>query len=91
VKKLLNLHALPEKQFLDEITCLKKAKHKNIVKFLGYCSETRRELLKFNGTNVMGEAPQKLLCFEYVPNGNIKHYLRQGMWVLQSSFIHKYC
>lgn len=81
VKKLLNLHALPEKKFLEEITCLKKAKHKNIVRLLGYCSETRGELFELNGKNVLGEEHQKLLCFEYVPNGNIKHYLQRGMYV----------
>jgi serine/threonine protein kinase len=79
VKKLLNLHTLPEKQFLAEITCLKKATHKNIVRFLGYCSETQGEFLEFRGSNVMSEVPKKLLCFEYVPNGNIRHYLQQGL------------
>lgn len=96
VKKLLNLHALPEKQFLDEITCLKKAKHRNIVRFLGYCSETQGELREFNGKNVLGEAQQKLLCFEYVPNGNIKHYLQgdksQGDdWPLRYQMIRGIC
>lgn len=85
VKKLLNLHALPDKQFLDEITCLKKAKHMNIVRILGYCSETQGELCEYNGKSVLGEAQQKLLCFEYVPNGNIKHYLQRGTcWIFNS-------
>uniref|UniRef100_A0ACD5V9J0 Uncharacterized protein n=1 Tax=Avena sativa TaxID=4498 RepID=A0ACD5V9J0_AVESA len=96
VKKLLNLHALPEKKFLEEIMCLKKAKHKNIVRFLGYCSETQGELLEFNGKIVLGEAQQKLLCFEYVPNGNIKHYLQQDKsqgddWPLRYQMIRGIC
>ncbi|KAM3223512.1 hypothetical protein ACQJBY_057085 [Aegilops geniculata] len=78
VKKFSTPHALPDKQFLGEITCLKKAKHKNIVRFIGYCSETHGELLVFNGENVMAEVQKKLLCFEYVPNGDIRHYLQQG-------------
>ena len=79
MKKLSNLHALPDKQFVGEITCLKKAKHKNVVRFLGYCSETQGELLAFDGRDVMAEVQTKLLCFEYVPGGNIRHYLQQGM------------
>ena len=79
VMKLLNLHSLTEQKYLDVITILKGAKHKNIVWFLGYCSETQAELLEQNGSNVMEKEKEMLLCFEYVPNGNIKHYLQQGM------------
>lgn len=77
VKKLFNALDFSDKRFLDEITCLNKAKHQNIVRFLGYCSETQGELLEFNGKNVMAEVQKKLLCFEYVPNGNIQQYLKQ--------------
>ncbi|VAI63733.1 uncharacterized protein LOC119326310 [Triticum dicoccoides] len=77
VKKLSNPHALPDRKFLDEITCLKKAKHINIVRILGYCSETQGELLEINEKHIMAEIQKKLICFEYVPNGNIQHYLKQ--------------
>ncbi|XP_037455855.1 cysteine-rich receptor-like protein kinase 29 [Triticum dicoccoides] len=78
VKKFSNPHALPDKQFLSEITCIQKAKHQNIVRFIGYCSEMHGELLVHNGENVMAEVQKKLLCFEYVPNGDIRQYLQQG-------------
>uniref|UniRef100_A0ACD5TR01 Uncharacterized protein n=1 Tax=Avena sativa TaxID=4498 RepID=A0ACD5TR01_AVESA len=96
VKKLLNVHALPDKQFLEEITCLKKAQHMNIVRFLGYCSETQGVLCEYNGKSVLGEEQQKLLCFEYVPNGNIKHYLQQDRsqgddWPLRYHMIRGIC
>ena len=79
MKNLSNVHALPDKQFLDEISCFKKAKHKNIVRFLGYCSDTQGELLELDGRDIMAEVQKKSLCFEYVPNGNIQDYLLQGM------------
>jgi len=96
VMKLLNLHSLTEQKYLDVITILKGAKHKNIVRFLGYCSETQAELLEQNGSNVMEKEKEMLLCFEYVPNGNIKHYLQQEKshvddWPLRYQMIRGIC
>lgn len=76
VKKLSTVQDLSEKLFLDEVKCLVKAKHDNIVRFLGYCSDTQGELMEFDGSYVMAEARQRLLCFEYVPNGNLHDYLK---------------
>ncbi|VAH23771.1 unnamed protein product [Triticum turgidum subsp. durum] len=41
VKKLSKLFDIEEKKFHKEVECLVKAKHKNIVRFLGYCAETQ--------------------------------------------------
>lgn len=71
VKELSNLHVLPDDKFLE---CLKKANHKNIVRLLGYCTVTQQELLQFYRVN---KGHKMLLCFEYVPNGNILHYLEE--------------
>uniref|UniRef100_A0A453MI34 Protein kinase domain-containing protein n=1 Tax=Aegilops tauschii subsp. strangulata TaxID=200361 RepID=A0A453MI34_AEGTS len=40
VKKLTNTFAVPEIKFHEEARNLIKAKHKNIVRFLGYCADT---------------------------------------------------
>ncbi|KAF7081681.1 hypothetical protein CFC21_085598 [Triticum aestivum] len=77
VKKISNVHELSDKTFMDEITCLIKAKHKNIVRFLGYCSDTQGEVMEYNGAYVMAEVQKRLLCFEYAPNGNIRDYLEE--------------
>lgn len=61
--------------FVDEIKCLIRTEHHNIVRFLGYCADTHGELVPFNGSYVLAEVPQRLLCFEYVPNGNLQKYL----------------
>jgi serine/threonine protein kinase len=79
VKKLSTTNALPDNQFLDEITCLKDMNHRNIVRFLGYCSDTEGEVIELNGKFIMKEIATYLLCFEYVPNGDIRHYIQQGM------------
>ncbi|XP_044394376.1 cysteine-rich receptor-like protein kinase 19 [Triticum aestivum] len=51
VKKLTNTAAVPEEKFHEEIRNLIKAKHKNIVRFLGYVL-TRKEKWKSTRGNL---------------------------------------
>ncbi|OEL19116.1 hypothetical protein BAE44_0019865 [Dichanthelium oligosanthes] len=74
--KMLSWNVFSEELFLDEITCLKRVKHKNIVRLLGYCAYTFGEVMEVNGENKVVETVHKFLCFEYVPNGNLHHYLK---------------
>ncbi|KAF8673444.1 hypothetical protein HU200_049009 [Digitaria exilis] len=74
VKKLLNTH-LHEAKFHHEVECLIKAKHKNVVRFLGYCADTQGKVENFNGKLVMADVPQRLLCFEYLPKGSLHEYI----------------
>jgi hypothetical protein len=50
------------------VSCLMKAKHKNIVRFLGYCADTHKII---DHEVRMQDIRQRLLCFEYVPNGSL--------------------
>jgi hypothetical protein len=52
-----------------------KAKHKNVVRFLGYCADTQGKVESYNGKFVMAEVPQRLLCFEYLPKGSLHDYI----------------
>jgi serine/threonine protein kinase len=54
-----------------------KAKHGNVVRFLGYYASTHGELMEFNGSCVMAEVRKRLLCFEYVRNGSLHRYLKE--------------
>lgn len=76
MKKLTIAQDFSDKRFRDEVNCLMRANHNNIVRFLGYCADTQGELMEHNGRNVMAEVRQRLLCFEYVPNGSLQHYLK---------------
>ncbi|XBH66118.1 hypothetical protein VPH35_119577 [Triticum aestivum] len=76
-KKIFNAHEFSDKQFMDEINCLMRAKHENIVRFQGYCSDTQSEVMEYKGSYVMAEVQKRFLCFEYVSNGNIRQYLQQ--------------
>jgi serine/threonine protein kinase len=74
VKKLFGT-LIDEKKFSEEVRCLMKAKHPNIVRFLGYCSDTQGEMLDCEGELVLAEVRQRLLCFEYVPKGTLKEQI----------------
>ncbi|KAF8677088.1 hypothetical protein HU200_046551 [Digitaria exilis] len=76
VKKLANMSVTDERRFLGEVECLMKAKHKNIVRFLGYCSDSQGQWVEYNGKSVMGDVRQRLLCFEYVPNRSLDKYIK---------------
>uniref|UniRef100_A0ACD5YXM8 Uncharacterized protein n=1 Tax=Avena sativa TaxID=4498 RepID=A0ACD5YXM8_AVESA len=47
----------------------------NVVRFLGFCSNTEHTLMPFNGKQVYAERRERLLCFEYVANGSLDRYL----------------
>jgi serine/threonine protein kinase len=71
VKKLFFNIRMDENEFQREVQCLMKVKHKNIVRFLGYCSDTQGNMAKYDGKLVMADVRQRLLCFKYLPNGTI--------------------
>nr|CAB3481011.1 unnamed protein product [Digitaria exilis]CAB3483023.1 unnamed protein product [Digitaria exilis] len=89
VKKLFQTSDIDDIKFHGEVNCLIKAKHKNIVRFLGYCSDTQGQIEKHNGKSVMAEVRQRLLCFEYHLNGSLYEYIKgMIMGYLAEEFIY---
>ncbi|KAK7380702.1 hypothetical protein VNO78_33217 [Psophocarpus tetragonolobus] len=52
-------HALPSKEFVDEVRYLSSIHHRNVVTLLGYCQENNLQFL----------------IYEYVPNGSVASHL----------------
>jgi len=73
VKKILLLN--DNNLFMDEIMVLRRIRHRNIVRFLGYCVDTPADIREFKNRMVVVDAPQRLLCFEFVPNGDLHSYI----------------
>ncbi|CAL5057183.1 unnamed protein product [Urochloa decumbens] len=64
-----------EKHFQNELQNLMRLKHQNIVGFVGYCCETQREHVQYDGRIVIAERTSRALCFEYLQNGSLHRYL----------------
>ncbi|KAG2576250.1 hypothetical protein PVAP13_6NG015268, partial [Panicum virgatum] len=75
VKKLYNTLDMHEKKFIQEVQCLMKVRHKNIVRFLGYCADTQGEMTDYEGKSVLAEVRNRLLCFEFVPNESLCEHI----------------
>ncbi|CAN6217272.1 unnamed protein product, partial [Urochloa humidicola] len=75
VKKLSKIVDMDEEKFNREVQCLMKVRHRNIVRFLGYCVNTQGQLTKYEKKFVMADLRNRLLCFEFVPNGTLHDYI----------------
>ncbi|XP_044985746.1 probable disease resistance protein At1g61300 isoform X1 [Hordeum vulgare subsp. vulgare] len=95
VKKLSERLEISDDKFKDEVRCLMKVKHKNIVRFLGYCANIQGEMVGYNGDFVMADVRQRLLCFEYVPKGNLDEYMKDAScgldWIKSYQIIKGIC
>nr|CAB3499950.1 unnamed protein product [Digitaria exilis] len=63
VKKLQRKEKVEVEQFMNEVTILSGLKHKNLVKLEGYC---------------VHQGQEGLLCYEYLPDGNLEDRLIHG-------------
>ncbi|KAM3388438.1 hypothetical protein ACQJBY_010924 [Aegilops geniculata] len=75
VKRLRDAYKY-EKEFLREVESLMKVKHKNIVRFLGYCVDIQGKVDRYNGKIIMADVQERLLCFVYLPNGTLDKHIK---------------
>ncbi|XP_044444383.1 cysteine-rich receptor-like protein kinase 7 [Triticum aestivum] len=95
VKKLFESFQILDKNFRSEIACLMGVKHKNIVRFVGYCSDTQHVIRPYDGKLVWAEVRQRLLCYEYLHKGCLADYLSDAscrpMWTIDYQIIKGIC
>lgn len=82
MKKLSNSIDVNENKYVEEVRCLMKVKHKNIVRFLGYCADTQGKMCEYAGKLVMADVRQRLLCFEYLPKGSLELYISGRLFLV---------
>jgi interleukin-1 receptor-associated kinase 1 len=68
------LHFMPnvtDQQFENEFEILKRLKHPNIVRLVGFCDEAKEELVEYNGKLIVCQRIHRALCLEYMPKGSL--------------------
>ncbi|KAF7104984.1 hypothetical protein CFC21_105834 [Triticum aestivum] len=72
VKKLQENAPMPAgKIFINEVQNIMVLKHANIVKMVGYCSETTKKLVQFDHRYIQADVTESVLCYEYLPKGDL--------------------
>lgn len=75
VKKIFSNLNVEDKEFNREVQSMMKVKHPNIVRFVGYCSNTEHELMKKEEKYIKVEVRERLLCFKYINNGSLRSHI----------------
>jgi len=76
VKNIFYKHLLDnDNRFENEIICLTEVRHQNIVQLVGYCLETKSEVMEYSGKHVVAQRRACLLCFEFLCNGSLDKHL----------------
>lgn len=70
-----NMQAIDDEQFKQEFDNLMMLNHQNIVRLVGYCYDTQRQHMEFQGKIVFGETTYKALCFEYMHKGSLQNHI----------------
>ena len=88
VKRIRNSHSINETLFYREVDSLLNIKHKNVVRFLGFCASTDQIAIQIAGSkrHIYAEVRERLLCFEYISNGSLQKYVT-GTSFLQQALI----
>ncbi|KAF7034336.1 hypothetical protein CFC21_045364 [Triticum aestivum] len=77
VKKLPFRIGTDEKQFQNEYEHLKRLKHPNIVRLVGFCDETEHAFVEYKGKTIIAEEIHRALCLECLPKGPLSDYLHE--------------
>uniref|UniRef100_I1QYR1 Protein kinase domain-containing protein n=1 Tax=Oryza glaberrima TaxID=4538 RepID=I1QYR1_ORYGL len=75
VKKLERTSGIHARRFQNEANNLLELEHKNIVKLIGSCCQAERQVVEHDGKYVFTDVVEKLLCYEYLPNGSLDNYI----------------
>ncbi|XP_066336942.1 uncharacterized protein [Miscanthus floridulus] len=75
VKKISDMHNLDDNRYQRELESLMGIVHKNVVRLVGYCVESKWGRTPISQKHIMAETRTRLLCFEYLGNGSLDKYI----------------
>ncbi|CAM0878530.1 unnamed protein product [Alopecurus aequalis] len=75
VKKLYSNPGLHEENFMSEVWNLMRVQHLNIIRLVGYCSETQDSVVEYRGRLVVAIVEERALCLEYMEGGSLEEIL----------------
>ncbi|XP_020196399.1 cysteine-rich receptor-like protein kinase 44 isoform X1 [Aegilops tauschii subsp. strangulata] len=78
VKKLFPIYDLDDTKFDNEFSNLMSVQHKNIVRLLRYCYETKRGHTFQKGKCYFSEETERALCFEYMQGGSLSQHISKN-------------
>ncbi|KAM3253640.1 hypothetical protein ACQJBY_047624 [Aegilops geniculata] len=66
-----------DKLFDREFNSLRKTNHPNVVRFLGFCSNTSKIPIEMNGSGetILANWRERLLCFEFISSGSLDKHI----------------
>uniref|UniRef100_A0A453T889 Protein kinase domain-containing protein n=1 Tax=Aegilops tauschii subsp. strangulata TaxID=200361 RepID=A0A453T889_AEGTS len=75
LKKLHQLQGLDDKQFRSGFRDLVRVSHKNVVRLIGYCHESRKKYVEHKGELTLAKITERVLCFEYMHGGSFDKHI----------------
>lgn len=73
------MEGLDDKEFCN----LSKVDHENVVKLLGYCHESRKTYVTYDGKEFFATTVERILCFEYMQGGTLEKHIA-GMMICET-------
>jgi serine/threonine protein kinase len=76
--KVFPVQGFDNSKFQQEFQNLRRLKHQNVVKLIGFCNETENENTVFEGKQVSTNRIHLALCLEYVHNGSLRQHIHDA-------------
>lgn len=75
VKKLFPIHGIDDEALENEFRNLKKVRHKNVIRMIGYCYEISCRDVEYKGQLIWSQVIERALCFEYMKGGSLAKHI----------------
>ncbi|OEL34271.1 hypothetical protein BAE44_0004708, partial [Dichanthelium oligosanthes] len=66
---------IDDKLYDREFNNLWKINHENVVRFLGFCSNTCKKSIEKDGSMILADVRERLFCFVYISSGSLDKYI----------------